>query len=531
MKNIIENIENRICINCNQELSIEHFKKHYYSKVKNRYSYDKMCKQCRSKKDGHEFTQYDTFTDEQVIQCYEDVLNGKRKKYPTQISLNRKDYVIVLIKYLFKEKLKCDSKEKVCEMFNGNTLNKYKFNFHSKLCLTILDLLNITFPEYNIKPWELKYGNIHGMYDSDFNKKECIEWFLNNLMNKNIITKPIDIISRSDIYKLLQDNKLSGLLHKFEDSSIKLLMWYFNTYTEHKINEWNFYVPPRNFWNLENSSRAFKWMLKQIGFNNEWTDDKKKSFIIDNITKDMFETYKIVGAYEFFDNIYNASKFTLNKELFFIWELKYTPNNFWKSKENRNVALKQLIENVLCLNKHDIPKIIKQTVLKDTQYYKFCMPCTLYYNGNFYEWINDIYPNEFTQEDFKISQAKDQTILLSNEELRVYEYLKENITNNIKYIGKYKNTKYSYKFEDTEFRPDFVVENILDKPIIIEHFGYYYENHTNIIFKEYKQKTIKKIQYFNQNKDVYFIALFPEDLSHNFKGILDKWNMLMLNNT
>ena len=102
--------------------------------------------------------------------------------------------------------------------------------------------------------------------------------------------------------------------------------------------------------------------------------------------------------------------------------------------------------------------------------------------------------------------------MLSNEEKIVYEYIQENITDKIQYIGREKHKIFNYLNKNERYQPDFVIENLLDKPIILEHFGCYHKTKARKMIAEYTEKRlIKKIEFFESRDDIYFIATFPED--------------------
>lgn len=518
------------CVQCRRQLSLNYFRKYtYLCKNENKnihIFYSNKCKSCTIKDEGYEFSIYDDITESDIIKYYEEVLKGKRKSYPSVVHKKYPDYQNILLKYLYREKLKCDTKEKVCEMFNGNTMRKYKLNSTYLTGKTLMELLEITYPEYKIFPWELVYGNIHGMYDTEKNRKDCIEWFINKLELDKVINNIEDIFKLKNLYKLFAKYSISNILKHYNNSHIEALMWYFNDHTDKKIYEWSFRYLPRNFWNKENSKRAYLYMLSEMGFDYQWCDDVKKEFIINNITKRSFVDFHVSGTYKYFGNIYEATKQTFNKELFYQWELKYTPSGFWLNEENRLIALKQLIEDVLKINVKEIPLYMTHSYLKDTPYNKFCTICLLYYE-NFYSWVNQVYPNKFIEEDFVVYKSSDGTIFSSHEELRVYEHIKNNLCNKIKYIGKSRHKKYNYDIGESRCFPDFVIEKFLDKPIIIEYFGFYQKKSQMKRFKKYAEKTHVKIDFFNNNKDVYFIPLFKEDLYCEYKGINDKFAKIL----
>lgn len=114
--------------------------------------------------------------------------------------------------------------------------------------------------------------------------------------------------------------------------------------------------------------------------------------------------------------------------------------------------------------------------------------------------------------------AKDGVILNSFEERDVYEYIKYDLNIDIKSIGfSRKHKLYNEKFNEN-YCPDFVIEDILDKPIFIEYYGLINSNY----YEDYICKAKRKNNFYNSQKDIYFIDLYPQDLKQNNKGIYEK---------
>ena len=136
-------------------------------------------------------------------------------------------------------------------------------------------------------------------------------------------------------------------------------------------------------------------------------------------------------------------------------------------------------------------------------------------------------------------------IFNSLEERRVYDFIKNQMRlNYILCLGHNHNKSGKYVFnlnEDYEyerFHPDYVIEHIdhegvkkkLYKPIIIEYFGLYKEIKTSDVIEKYVKKTKVKIEYYNSRDDIQFIALFPEDIKNNFKGLVEKLSSFFMSN-
>lgn len=121
----------------------------------------------------------------------------------------------------------------------------------------------------------------------------------------------------------------------------------------------------------------------------------------------------------------------------------------------------------------------------------------------------------------------------SLEEKKVFNYMFNNYDCDIQ---KYFRTNSDYKFEiETEkYIPDFIINyfnNIkLDKPLIMEYYGYNIENNDYYVFAKYKEKMKRKNIHYKTRNDIYFIDLYPEDLKNNCEGISNKLNQFLNNN-
>lgn len=70
----------------------------------------------------------------------------------------------------------------------------------------------------------------------------------------------------------------------------------------------------------------------------------------------------------------------------------------------------------------------------------------------------------------------------------------------------------------------------LKKPIILEYYGMYDENHKHEIFKKYVRKTKTKNKYYESNENIYFIPIYPEDIKNNFESLVKKLSSFLLEN-
>lgn len=207
------------------------------------------------------------------------------------------------------------------------------------------------------------------------------------------------------------------------------------------------------------------------------------------------------------------------------WEFKFVTAHFFKDKNNVREYLTWFIEVVL-----------KSNINNSIEYSKYFTDnnlCALGFSRivhikkhfkypNYFFMLKDLIDNNISDIGFNICKAKDGTLLDSNEEVILYEYIKHNISKNIKAIGK--SRKNMYENNGEKYAPDFELSCIdKDKKIIIEYFGLYYENtYNNKILEEYKNKANRKIEYFSKLDNIMFVALYPNDLKNNFKGVSEK---------
>jgi len=171
-----------------------------------------------------------------------------------------------------------------------------------------------------------------------------------------------------------------------------------------------------------------------------------------------------------------------------------------------------------CLLK-DIPRHINRVFIKENCS-KFQKQIDKNRFNNYYEWCCLSFPeysSDWKLSDFETCVAFDNTVCDSLEEMGVYEKLKR-FEPKIQYIGSKINSRHTfigkYNNKKCRFCPDFVIEEISDKPIYIEYYGMYEENSKSEIFINYKNKTIAKNNFYKNNNDIYFIDIYREDLKN-----------------
>ena len=210
-----------------------------------------------------------------------------------------------------------------------------------------------------------------------------------------------------------------------------------------------------------------------------------------------------------FDNKYSAYKFRI------------TGNKYWELKDNRVIALKYLIEEDMKTPIDKIPLYLTLTTIRkipnnDAMYNLL----RKYYKSNLWEWVNEVYPGKFIEEDFNIGVIRNS--FDSAEEHTIHDIL----------FGKFKNVLYNQRNTKNTIRilgmePDWFI--FTDNGVwVVEYFGIsnnMKDYNTRITY--YKKKTLKKIGKYEGMKWLGKVYIYPEDLKDNFKGLEEKLKVIV----
>lgn len=254
-------------------------------------------------------------------------------------------------------------------------------------------------------------------------------------------------------------------------------------------------------------------------------EDIKKNKIVFSTCKKVFQ---INTKYELIDYLYPH----LNLKPF---EMCQVPRNHW-NKVTADEYMTYYIENIVggieIVNSNPSLYLTPSNIrIEHPSLYN----CIYLYNiySDFYTWVKELYPYiTFKKEDIQVFLSKDNaTICNSLEECNIFDYIKFDMgITQIEAIGTKRTDIYNNSKEKENYIPDFKIENVLDKPIIIEYYGLY-NNRTNNVkhMKEYNDKIIRKNNFYKNNKEIYFIDLYPYDIKNNFEGVKNKIEKLMPN--
>ena len=210
-----------------------------------------------------------------------------------------------------------------------------------------------------------------------------------------------------------------------------------------------------------------------------------------------------------FDNKYPAYKFKLRG------------NKYWDSQINRIIALKYLIEEDMKTLIEKVPLYLTLTTIRtipnNSTLYNVLRK---YYKNNLWEWVNEVYPNKFVEEDFNIGVIRNS--FDSAEEHTIHDILFSKFDN---VLYNQRNTKNTIRILGME--PDwFIFTN--NGVWVVEYFGIsnnMKDYNTRVTF--YKKKTLKKIGKYEGMKWLGKVYIYPEDLKDNFKGLEEKLKLVV----
>lgn len=522
-------IEFRTCKKCGTELPL-----HIYffpkRKANNKYLFKHKCKICEYGRNGYGYGNnghkrneilLNNITSEQLIEIYEEILSGKRNIFPSGMSKNPNN-IKILIRYLFLNKLNINKDDDFIGLKFAKIIDDYKlYRLYIHTMGTGENLINDIieyFPEFKIYPW-LFFTPKFYFWEDDKNVKITTKWFIDKLIEDNIIKSindlpnvlSVDLMIKYRIYKILKV-KFNNCLYD-----------YLNYICPNKWKPYDLrHTTPNYFKDINNVVSAVKWLTQDIlkyKKREDYLELKKDDFYNNNLIT-IFNQYK--------GSIYTILCLIFPEYNFREWEMSSTSNGFWKKRINRVKSLKELIEEKLKLELDQIPSVLSYSYLRDC-HVRFCAILEIYYNYNIYSWVNECYPNVFKPDNFNILIAKDNTKVSSKDELILHNYFIDYLYNHkIVYKGNKRDNMGDWY--NKEYNENYIPDWIINDNIIVEYFGWYdikkYNQHVK--FKDYINKTHRKIEYYNKNCEI-FIALYPEDLKFNLKGVKKKLSFLINN--
>jgi hypothetical protein len=495
-------IEWRICKKCGRELPIH--SKFFRKQRKNYYS---ICKDCMNRDISILPIKY---SKEDAIKIYLDGINNNGRQKIRKFFWDKSENIKTIVRYLILDVYQYNIDDiynnVTKEFFDKHNIPRNK-SFHG-----VLDTLKYCYPEYKFIPWKFKITSM-GYWNFDEHKKEGILWLIEQLKEDNLITSENDIpkIIRSEIFRKYN---LGGLLDIFECNNYELFNFIFpgrwKPYDFHKTTH-------KYFNNKDNRVDA----VRNI-FLNRLKYDRNDLL---SITADDFRNNGIPAV---LFTYYNGSPSKCIIECFpefnlLHWEFKQTSHNYWQKQINRKNALRELIEIKLKLKEDEIPQKINLSFLRNC-YCGFYEVLKKYYKSNIFLWINEVYPNRYQQKDFNLLIASDGTICRSFEEILIHNYIIDELKPDYLSYGKHQNSIENI-FYNEYYNESYIADWIINKKVIVEHFGLFRNKPKDKIYVDYYNKTIRKVEFYEKyckENNMKFIALFSKDIRSNLKGVKQK---------
>lgn len=364
----------------------------------------------------------------------------------------------------------------------------------------------------------------HKLYTEE-NKKLLLKYVIEELLGY----KTRDEVKNINL-KQLSEYKIH--LSTYPCNSLYELINY--VYPNYNLHPWEFSMTGITcFRDKENIVKAIDWMLEESKL--DYDDILNIHNHIDCSVEDLFAKYGLStlitnahfnGYHNLFDWYFKQKEIPLSKHDFY-----YKQQHYWKSKENADYQMKKYmgeiisIEGLANINKN-ISRYFTNSYMEDNGFIMLSVCIGKYkHYKSFCEWVNYLYENlTLDEKDFKTYISCDgRTICDSYEEKLVFDYIYSDLNlKNIKSIGGRRlNGFYNNTHKETYY-PDFVIKDLLDKPIYIEYYGLYNIYSKHIIFTNYVKKTKRKNEFYESNDDIYFIDLYPEDLKNDFEGVRKK---------
>ncbi|ARV91359.1 hypothetical protein BK727_07265 [Bacillus thuringiensis serovar roskildiensis] len=249
---------------------------------------------------------------------------------------------------------------------------------------------------------------------------------------KTILQWNEDEIKQNWNTSLLVKYRLRGVLqNKYENSPYKML----NDTFPQKFKEWELGMTPLNFWTKKKALQVLKWTIEE---KEQLTSEK----LLKVYGLKWLQRQRLSAPLR---TIWNGSPYAmindLYPDLFKEWQFSMVPNKFW-TKEKAIEALKWTIEKKEMLNIEHLKLIygynwLVKSGLKGA--------CQLFWKDSPYAMINDAYPNQFKEWEFKMTPTGFWTKENALEALRWTIEEKEQLTDNqllqcftIKWIVKHK---------------------------------------------------------------------------------------------
>lgn len=237
-------------------------------------------------------------------------------------------------------------------------------------------------------------GKIKRFPGGVFSEPDSIEFAIPiiRFLIEDILNWSEDDIKNNLSQSIFKEYHLKGMLARvFNDSPFQAI----NTVYPDKFKPWEFIRAPQNYWTLENSINAIKWLIED---KLKWTDEDIK----EKLNVQIFREYRLKSmlALTFNSSPYQAIN-TVYPNQFRAWELIQVPENYW-TVENAIQAVKWLIEDKLKWTDEEIKEKFCGSIFNK---YKLNGLLASVFNNSPYQAFNMAYPNKFKPWEFKKTPA------------------------------------------------------------------------------------------------------------------------------
>lgn len=458
-----------------------------------------------------------------------------------------KESRIQIIRYIAFDKINIKNEYELIAKFNRPIFEKYRIATWMVLFGGKLAMFKECFPEF-----EFNESNIGRKYISDI----AIEVAIDKWFNENDHT--VLNLFNTSLDKIFSKEMVNISVSRF-DGYIGTLLWYFkrkgikHPQYNREIKECDFMSPGNGYYeNKENRIERIKDYC-EVECEESILNYIEDTSLLKVWVYKYFKSSDICELFpysDYYKSLYNAlidAYPQIRKDnILFEWE--------WTQCNNSNInflveMLRDFIlyrmDKVIINLIEDIPIYINRIYIAEIEP-KLNKQLDRKRFDSYYEWCCLSFPEYsdcWTPRDFDECVAYDGARCDSKQEMMVYEFIKREL--NLKYIqaiGNKRSGKYTFELDETysyeRFCPDFIIEHLemngekakLKKPIILEYYGMYEENNKNEVFQKYKEKTKTKNKYYNSNKNIYFIPIYPQDIKNNFENLVKKLDSFLFEN-
>ena len=412
---------------------------------------------------------------------------------------------------------------KECGKYYPLSTNFFVLNSRDKVYRTYCKNCKNTDARHRVSHSNNQLNNIYHLYGNElyihYKNHDTIKIYKHYMLN-NLKHMP-KILNNKEDYMLIIKHLYNNSKISKDDLNFKVLI------EKYRLNSIKSYFTVGDIYSslFGSHPREYPWKYKSFSLSSPSPNEVKNIFsnyLSDNniCINDAynFNYYSVVISsglakhygndilkfiMEFHENKYPAYKFNIASV------------NYWKDKDNRNMALKYLIEKDMEIEIEKIPLYLTFTSLRNIGTSTMYNVLKKYYNG-IYEWVNDVYPNIFDPKDFDINYMRNE--FDSVEEQMIHDILKKNFQNVI-----YNSRNADCTIELMGKFPDWFI--FTEKGcIIVEYFGLWDKRREsyNSRTKNYVVSSKDKINKYKTLSGYKFLYIHPEDIVNNFEGLNNK---------